>query len=143
MSIDSVVPPAATVAQEAVGLEPVTVLVVDDDDGVRAVVVDALEEAGLTVIEADSAFVALDLIVAGLKFDLALLDFSMPGMTGRELGAVLAEIGRDAQVLYLTGYSGVTELKDIRADRILSKPFDLDALTQRVRGEIAARSLVN
>jgi len=143
MSVDSAIPSAAAIIHDAAGLEPVTVLVVDDDDGVRAVVVDALEEAGIMVVEADSAFVALDLIVAGVKFDLALVDFSMPGMTGRELGAVLAEIGRDAKVLYLTGYSGVSELKDVPRDRILSKPFDLDALTQRVRGEIGVRSFMN
>lgn len=138
-SVISLPTPSATSA----AAQPMTVLVVDDDDAVRAVTVEALEDSGLTVLEADSAFAVLDLIATGgATFDLALLDFAMPDMNGRELGKMLCSLRGEDCVLYLTGFGGVPELHDVRPDRILSKPFDFFALAERVRGEIAARRVV-
>lgn len=61
---------------------PATILLVDDDPAVRDVTAAMLEDLGYAVIEADDGEAALELLSKGVRIDLMLADYSMPGMTG-------------------------------------------------------------
>jgi DNA-binding response OmpR family regulator len=116
----------------------VRVLVADDEDDIRALVVLAVRKAGCTVIGsvADGA-VALDLARAE-RPDLAVLDVSMPGATGLEVCTALRADPATAGIRILLLSAGAS-LEDVAAglaagaDAYLAKPFQVSALVHQVR----------
>ncbi|WP_437760492.1 ATP-binding protein [Sorangium sp. So ce1389] len=114
-----------------------TVLVVEDDDAVRKLIVEVLERRGYGVVSAASAEEALAaLALEGVDaVDLLLTDLVMPGMNGRELAERALALHPRARVLYMSGYAddvfAGAEPDGERA--LLQKPFTPDALAQRVR----------
>ena len=114
-----------------------TVLLVEDEDGVRALVRQVLERDGYRVIEARTGSEAL---LASEKFDekidLLLTDVVLAQMSGREIARVVMEKRKDAKVLFISGYTeeaivrnGVLE----SGTAFLQKPFTPAALSRRVR----------
>ncbi len=81
-----------------------TVLLVDDDELVRASTAEMLQELGYRVTEANSAEDALSQVHAGLTPDLVVTDHLMPGVTGTDLGYALREFGIN-RVLIVSGYA--------------------------------------
>jgi signal transduction histidine kinase/CheY-like chemotaxis protein len=134
------VPPAAALAD---GPSPPpagrgeTVLLVEDEDAVRAVSVLLLESLGYRVLEAANAEEALRLVGAGRqKLDLLMTDVVMPGRNGRELAEALRRENPGLKVLFQSGYTGeaVAGHGIVEAEMaFLQKPFTLDALAKRVR----------
>lgn len=106
---------------------PLRVLLVDDDDLVLRTLTRTLGYAGFDVVPAASPIAALRRVDGDSRFDLALLDVMMPGMTGFELAVRLREAGFDAPVLFISG-----AVTDDRAD-LMHKPFTLEQLCARVR----------
>jgi signal transduction histidine kinase/CheY-like chemotaxis protein len=104
------------------------VLVVEDDEGVRALVQGVLEAGGYTVRSTGDPHAALEL--ARDPFDLLLTDMRMPGLTGAELAARLP--GR--RVLFMSGYTG-EDVAD--AANFLAKPFTPTELLERVGALLA------
>ncbi len=84
-----------------------TVLLVDDEELVRASTADMLTELGYAVVEAGSAEEALRLIVMGQHFDVLMTDHLMPGMTGTELAREVRRRRPGVQVLLVSGYADV------------------------------------
>jgi signal transduction histidine kinase len=83
-----------------------TILVVEDDPGVRAYIVETLEDLGYVIRQAPSGDSALDLIDAEKgQIDLLLTDIIMPGINGRQLADALQKQHPKLKVLYMTGYS--------------------------------------
>lgn len=113
-----------------------SVLVVDDDDAVRRVIVEALQDAGYACIEAHDGREGLTLAREHLP-DLVVLDIVMPYLSGDDLQRALrADIRtRYIPVMFVTG-QGRTRDKATRllggADDYVSKPFAIDELTARV-----------
>lgn len=109
------------------------VLLVEDDEGLRGLFELVLRRAGLEITATSSGAEAIRRVERGLSFDLLLTDVAMPGMSGVELAARLAErIIPPPQVLYLSG-SRRDDL-DLPADaHMLQKPFDPAALVAAVR----------
>jgi PAS domain S-box-containing protein len=98
-----------------------TVLLVDDEDLVRASTSDMLAELGYKVVEVASAEEALKLIGEGLKPDLLVTDHLMPGMTGTELARRMRRSQQGLPVLVISGYA---EDEGIGPDiPRLTKPF--------------------
>jgi PAS domain S-box-containing protein len=117
-----------------------TVLVVEDDDDVRAYTVDCLRELGYRVIEAHDGPSALRLLERQAD-PVALLftDVVMPGMSGRELAEQARKIQATLRVLYTSGYTRNAIVHGGRLDpgvEMITKPFTFEALAQKVRDMI-------
>jgi CheY-like chemotaxis protein len=112
---------------------PATILLVDDDPAVREVTAAMLEDIGYGVIEADSGTTALDLLSKGLRVDLMLADFAMPGMSGAELIREAAARRPGLPVLLVTGYADERALAVVSEDRLVLKPFRNEELARKVR----------
>jgi CheY-like chemotaxis protein len=114
-----------------------TVLVVEDEAGVRALALRALREQGYTVLEASNGREALSLAErAGSPIDLVLTDVVMPEMGGLELVERLAAIRPTVSFIYMSGYTEADKLQPgIRDAEIpfLQKPFSAESLALRVR----------
>jgi signal transduction histidine kinase/CheY-like chemotaxis protein len=98
------------------------VLLVDDDDLVRAGAADMLEEAGYRVSVANSGYQALELLRVGLEIEVLVTDYAMPGMTGAELAREARALRPGLPVLLITGYASVTDREAGDLPR-LAKPF--------------------
>ncbi|MBL9101285.1 MAG: response regulator [Myxococcales bacterium] len=120
---------SARPASEVAGHE--TLLVVEDEDGVRNLVKRVLDGLGYHVIVARTASEAL-LLCTGVVIDLVLTDVIMPGMSGRELVERLRVIQPDARVLFMSGYTA-DETTIQAAGPLIAKPFAPAELTARVR----------
>ncbi|QNN68664.1 PAS domain-containing protein [Sphingomonas lutea] len=106
------------------------VLLVDDEELVRASTADMLAGLGYGVIEAESAEQAMLLVEQGLEPDLLVTDHLMPGMTGTELARRLRDEKPDMPVLVVSGY---TDIEGIAADLPrLTKPFRNDDLAAKL-----------
>ena len=115
------------------------VLVVDDDDDVRRFIVDLLEDSGYAVtaaVDGPSGLKAL----ADHPFDLLLLDFAMPGMTGSEVARTVRAADAEQPILMMTGYlEHEAVLAELGAQPMLQKPFDPSELLFRVAAMIGRR----
>lgn len=114
------------------------VLLVEDDPAMRDVVRAMLEADGLDVVAADSAETALEKTSVEV-YDLMVLDWNLPGMSGIEL---CRKLRRDARlaimpILFLTGHASsrdVVEAFSSGADDFVSKPFRAPELNARILG---------
>lgn len=123
-----------------------TLLVVDDDESVRAALSNVLLAAGYEVHQASCGQSALDLLEQR-EFDLLLLDFAMPCMNGAEVAKLAFERRPEQCVLFLTGYADSEALDaaiyEAEADhaKVLKKPISAADLGQAVAEMLAASSL--
>ncbi|MFV3130849.1 response regulator [Niveispirillum sp. KHB5.9] len=117
-----------------------TVLIVEDEELVRMVAVQSLEDAGLRVVEAANGPQALEMLDGGLRVDLMVSDVGLPGMNGRQLAEAARERQPDLRVLFMTGYAyDVTQGTGILGPgcQVLQKPFETMALVGRVTAMLA------
>ena len=108
------------------------VLVVDDDEAVRAVTSGILADLGYCVVEAGSGGAALDLLEEHPDIQAAVLDFAMPGMNGGEVARELAARRPGLPVLFATGYADIEALAATSEDRIIHKPFNQNDLAAKL-----------
>ena len=109
-----------------------TVLVVEDEDGVRLLMRQVLESAGYQVCEADEGFQALSVLLQGRPVDLVVTDIRMPRMDGYELAAHMLALAIKVPILFVTGY--LNELDGtVLPGPVLAKPFAPEQLLARVR----------
>jgi two-component system, NtrC family, response regulator AtoC len=115
--------------------EPFTVLVVDDDAGMRALLKDWLERDGFRVIEEPSA----DGLLAAAKatpLDVVVLDKEMPGSGGFDVLPSFRRQCPEVPVILITAFGGgavAQEAMRLGARSYLEKPFQLRALLEAVR----------
>ena len=116
---------------------PETILVVDDEDTIRMLVKDILEDIGYHVLAAADGLEALEIYRGKTaQIDLVILDMTMPVMGGRETFEKLKELNPDVRAILSTGYS-----EDDRARQMLAmgvkafvqKPYRIDDLASAVR----------
>lgn len=130
-------------AQHSGGQE--TILVVEDNEGVRAAAVELLEQSGYTVLTAEDGDRAMQMLHGGLQPDLIFTDVVMPG---RVKSTDLAKWAREQvpaiAVLFTSGHT-----RDILSSNhllgndihLLSKPYGPDELAQRVRSVLTSRMM--
>ena len=113
-----------------------TVLVVDDDHGVRFTIRAVLEDAGLDVVEARDGIEALAVLDQGSQVDLVISDLRMPNMTGLELLEVLSHRTDPPRLVLITAHgderTAVAAMKAGAWD-YFRKPFDPDELVAVVQ----------
>lgn len=98
-----------------------TVLLVDDEELVRASTAAMLSELGFSVVEADSAEQAIGILTGGLLADVLVTDHLMPGMNGTELARLVQETHPNTFILIISGYA---EVEGVAPDLPrLTKPF--------------------
>jgi two-component system cell cycle sensor histidine kinase/response regulator CckA len=108
-----------------------TILLVEDEDGVRRVVESMLKRHGYQVIAAASSKDALA-AADGHRgvIDLLITDMVMPGMSGRKMAECLAARRPDMKVLYVSGYGDAKAQSDTH---FLQKPFSTEELATKIR----------
>ncbi|WP_313807133.1 GAF domain-containing protein [Sphingobium sp.] len=115
-----------------------TILVVEDDAGVRAYSAEILRELGYRVMEAADGVAALELVEQpGQAIDLLFTDIVMPGMSGSELGERARALRPELKVLFTSGYPRDGVMRDGRLEAgiaLLPKPFALGDLAGQIRG---------
>jgi CheY-like chemotaxis protein len=144
--------PAVELAAVAASPEPVptsspaggeTVLLVEDEDGVRRLVAAILEQHGYRVLEAAGGEEAIRTFEGCPdRIDLLITDVVMPRMKGPELVAHLQAQHPEVKVLYISGYSDPSNAQQVSlgtGSHYLQKPFGTDALARAVRGALGTR----
>ncbi|KFG67293.1 chemotaxis protein CheY [Microvirga sp. BSC39] len=113
------------------------VLVVDDDAQVRMATAAMLTELGYDVVEGDSARAGFDRLESGdMPFDLILVDYAMPGMTGGEMISQLRKVSPSLRSLLISGYAeGVPD----GSGPVLRKPFTVSELGTAVAQVLHAK----
>ncbi|MBO9715208.1 CHASE3 domain-containing protein [Sphingomonas sp.] len=136
--------PAAAVAAQAGSasaelpraIEGEVVLVVEDEDRVRDLSVDTLQDLGYAVLQADGAAAALALLGEGGRVDLLFTDIVMPDMNGRLLADAARKARPALKVLYTTGYTRNAIVHNGVLDHdvhFIAKPFTVAQLAAKVR----------
>jgi two-component system cell cycle sensor histidine kinase/response regulator CckA len=114
-----------------------TILVVEDDQGVRMLARDVLEMDGYTVLEASHGQEALRVCEKHQgSIHLMVTDMVMPGMNGRQLAERLAPLRPEMKVLYVSGYTDNAILRQGVLEpgmAFLQKPITPGALARKVR----------
>ena len=124
--------------------EPATLLVADDDPGLRESLQRTLTRAGYRVVLASDGRAALEQLQGG-GVDLVLTDLKMPGLTGLELLRAIKAIPLDLDVILLTAFGTVEEavsaMKDGAYD-FITKPFRGEQLLKIVTKALERRALI-
>lgn len=108
------------------------VLVVDDDDAVREVTVNILQDLGYVVEEAGSGGRALELIKQRDDIAAVVLDFAMPGMNGNDVAREIRGRRPHLPILFATGYADAEALGDASDEEIVRKPFQSAELAEKL-----------
>jgi PAS domain S-box-containing protein len=132
-------------AEQAVSLAPEparvgeTVLLVDDEDGVREPASEHLRDLGYVTLEAKDGPSALRILNSVGRLDLLITDVGLPnGMNGRQVAEAVREQLPDVPVLFITGYAGTALPPGIE---VIRKPFDLDTLARRIQALLGQPAL--
>ena len=122
----------AEVETVAAAHEGATILLVEDDDIMRSLTRQMLEEQGYKVLEARDGKSALEVVGQnGKHIDLLLSDVVMRGMSGPDLGTRLAQSHPEMKIVYMSGYTGelITNWNPLQPGAtLLEKPFSQSAL---------------
>jgi two-component system cell cycle sensor histidine kinase/response regulator CckA len=119
-----------------------TILIVDDEEIVRELLVDMLSDAGFQVVTAENGLIAIDLFKKpDTRFDLVVVDMSMPYMDGPEVCREIRKINSSQKLIIATGSyltdEEIGELKENGITQIIRKPFHMGemlSLFERVMG---------
>ena len=118
------------------------ILVAEDDDAVRAMVIRALNEDGHDLIAANDGAAALDALKRDGRFDLLLSDVKMPVMDGVALALAAGRDHPDLTIMLMTGYADQREHAhglDALVHDIINKPFSVDQIKGAVREALVPR----
>ena len=125
-------------------IQPNTILVVEDNPGVRGFLVNILSQNGYNVIDAEAAAGGLKLFEAHrLSICLVIVDMVMPGMSGLDLAVEFLVRCPLLQILYMSGYSDSVAIQGLlqhSTEVVLLKPFTESVLLERVRCLVRSKS---
>jgi CheY-like chemotaxis protein len=134
-------------AEDAV---PPRVLVAEDDDAMRALLVDAMQDRGFEVVEAKDGAEAIDRAILDVldpnrsrPFDVLVLDVSMPGITGLEVIECLRSTDLSPAVVIISAFADGDVYKEaarLGCVTVFKKPFSLDRLMYAVEAAACCRA---
>lgn len=120
-----------------------TILVVDDDDGVRTVATMSLERGGFRVISVRDGEECMAVMrQSGTEFDAVLLDLTMPKLNGAQTCRLIAQMRPELPVVMTSGYAepdaaGQFDMRDVAG--FLQKPFTPANLVRMVQDAVRRR----
>jgi hypothetical protein len=117
-----------------------TVLVVEDEPVVRGVILEMLGEQGYRSLQAVDGPSGLKILRSDARIDLLVTDVGLPGINGRQLADQAREMRPDLRILFITGYAESVAMSEGFLQpgmEMITKPFDLDHLAQRIRAMIS------
>lgn len=121
-----------------------TVLIVDDEPSVRMLITDILKDLGMAWIEAADSATGLEILQSDARVDLLISDVGLPGgMNGRQMADAGRSVRPGLQVLFITGYAETAVLDKGHLEpgiAVLTKPFSMDAMAERIRSMIVSKS---
>ena len=130
--------PTAKAAELAASGE--TVLVVEDEPVVRGVILEMLCEHGYRTLQAVDGPSGLEILRRRQRIDLLVTDVGLPGINGRQLADQARELRPGLKVLFITGYAESVAMSEGFLQpgmEMITKPFDLDILSRRIRTMIS------
>jgi PAS domain S-box-containing protein len=114
-----------------------TILVIDDEEPIRMLIADVLEEAGYHILEAADGAAGLKILQSEVRIDLLITDVGLPGgFNGRQVADAARLTRPDLKVLFVTGYAENAVVGNGHLDpgmQVITKPFQMTALALRVR----------
>ena len=114
-----------------------TILLVEDDETLRPLTRNCLENAGYTVLECAHGAAALEVVAQEIRrIDLLFTDVIMPRMSGPQLAHAVLALCPKMKVLYMSGYTDDLIAEHGALDQgvlLLEKPFTLESLLNKVR----------
>lgn len=116
-----------------------TILIVDDQPGIRRLLMEVLTEEGYTVITASNGYEGLQK-AKDFEPALILMDMKMPGMDGIETLRELKRTGKSGNVIMMTAYGElelVNQARELGAYAYITKPFDIIALCEMVNNHVS------
>jgi CheY-like chemotaxis protein len=115
------------------------ILVVEDDEIVRMLIVDVLEELEFNVLEADGSEQALEFLNDEDQYiDLMMTDVGLPVMDGRELANEARKLRPQLPILFASGYAENIDVPD--GMHMIGKPFSIDQLRDKVKSILACQA---
>lgn len=114
-------------------------LVLEDEDVVRSIVVEVLEDLGLQAIEAASGPEGLEILRSLQVVDLLVTDIGLPGLNGRQVAEAARLLRPDLKILFMTGYADTASMANgclAPGMEMITKPFAIDSLGQRIKSII-------
>jgi signal transduction histidine kinase len=117
-----------------------TILLVDDDNGVREITRTMLHELGYRVLESGSGGAALEILEREPGIDLMIVDFAMPGMNGTEVSRLAKAKRSDMPILLVSGFADRAAMAGVPDSHIVRKPFTDAELGEKVHLALAERT---
>ncbi|ETT62922.1 response regulator [Paenibacillus sp. FSL H8-0457] len=114
------------------------VLIVDDQNGIRILLVEVFSSEGYETYQAANGKAALEIVKMHAP-DLVLLDMKIPGMDGLEILKHIKQMNPDIKVIMMTAYGELDMIKeatDLGALMHFTKPFDIDEMRQAVNMQL-------
>jgi CheY-like chemotaxis protein len=113
-----------------------TVLVVEDEQAVRDLVLEVLGELGYRSLEAADGPSALQILASRERIDLLITDIGLPGLNGRQVADAARRHRPALQILFMTGYAENAAIAGGFLEpgmAMVTKPFAMEALASRIR----------
>jgi len=133
---------APRLGEEHLSLERETVLVVEDEAVVRALIVEVLDELGYRALEAEDGPSGLAMLQSRVKIDLLVTDIGLPGLNGRQLADAARVLRPELKVLFMTGYAENAAFANGFLEHgmeMITKPFAMEKLGSRLREMVERR----
>ena len=137
---DVAAPHASAVRAPELAFTGETVLVVEDEPVVRGVILEMLGEQGYRTLEAVDGPSGLRILRTNERIDLLVTDVGLPGMNGRQVADQARETRPELKIFFITGYAESVAISNGFLQpgmEMITKPFDLDHLAQRIRAMIS------
>jgi DNA-binding NtrC family response regulator len=118
--------------------ETARILIVDDDENIRKVLIAILEDEGYVVESVGTGRKAIE-ITKKQFFNIALIDIRLPDMEGTELLTRMKETTPRIRKIIITGYptlQNAIEAVNRRADAYIMKPFDVDKVLETIENQL-------
>ncbi|WP_353893196.1 response regulator [Proteinivorax hydrogeniformans] len=115
-----------------------TVLITDDQFGIRRLLTEVIESRGINVLQASDGLEALEKLKNN-AVDLMLLDMKMPNMDGLDTLKALKERNIDVDVIFMTAYGEeklTVDAKGLGSNSHIFKPFDLEDVIEIVENHL-------